>query len=158
MVLETRLISLLAILVCASCNAGNDIGDITDKAVVSGHKLMLVESNNSCQLHVENKNKKHTYPLLPKAPCYFLRRGSEVPQSVAYEDVQVLNALIVIGSPISQDKRKKWNIDSDMVCGELAQGVLIKNTGLEITSKTLEGGVFCRDTGSDEKNLWYLAH
>jgi len=153
--LEVRLTFLLFILACASCNAGNDI---TDNAVVSGYKLILVQSNNSCQLLVENKNKKHTYPLLPKPPCYFLRRGSEVPQSVAYKDMQVLNTLIVLGSPVSQDKRKKWNIDSDMFCGELAQGVLIKNTGLELTRKTLEGGVFCRDTGSDEKNFWYLAH
>jgi len=149
------ILSVVATIISLSCNVDNDI---TDKTVVSGHKLILVKFNNSCQLHVENKIKKHTYPLLPKAPCYFLRRGSEVPQSVTYADVQVLNALIVIGSPISQDKRKKWNIDSDMFCGELAQGVLIKNTGLEITSKTLEGGVFCRDTGSDEKNFWYLAH
>lgn len=156
--METRLIALLTILACSSCNAGNDIGNITDEAVVGSHKLTLIESNNSCKLHVENKNKKNTYSLLPKAPCYFLRRGSEVPQSVAYEDVQVLSTLIVLGSPISQDKRKKWNIDSNMICGELAQGVLIKKTGLEVTSKTLEGGVFCRDTGSDEKNFWYLAH
>lgn len=156
--METRLIALLTILACSSCNAGNDIGNITDKAEVSGHKLTLIESNNNCKLHVENKNKKNTYSLLPKAPCYFLRRGSEVPQSVAYGDIQVLSTLIVLGSPISQDKRKKWNIDSNMICGELAQGVLIKKTGLEVTSKTLEGGVFCRDTGSDEKNFWYLAH
>lgn len=153
MVLETRLIFLLAILVCTSCNAGNDI---TDKATVSGHKLILVKSSNNCKLLVENK--KNSYPLLPKAPCYFLRRGSETPQSVTYEDVQVLNILIVIGSPISQSKRKKWNIENDMFCGELAQGVLIKSTGLELTSKALEEGVFCRDTGSDEKNFWYLAH
>ncbi len=148
--------SLLTILVCSSCNAGNE--NITDKAVVSGYKLMLEESKNSCKLHVEYKEKKNTFSLLPKAPCYFLRRGSEHPQSVSYKDVQVLNTLIVIGSPVSQNKRKKWNIVSDMFCGELAQGILIKNTGFEITDKTLEGGVFCRDTGSDEKNFWFLAH
>mgnify|MGYP000394870565 CR=1 FL=1 len=158
MVLETRLISLITILICSSCNADSDIGNITDKAVISGHTLILTESNNSCKLQIQKNNKKNTYSLLPKAPCYFLRRGSETPQSVAYDDVQVLSTLIVIGSPIAQEKRKKWNIDSNMTCGELAQGVLIKNTGLEVTSKTLEGGVFCRDTGSDEKNFWYLAH
>jgi hypothetical protein len=56
------------------------------------------------------------------------------------------------------EKQNKWNVDSSMACGEFAQGILIKKTGVEIASKTLEGGVFCRNQGSDEKNFWFLAH
>lgn len=45
-----------------------------------------------------------------------------------------------------------------MSCGEFAQGVLIKEAGVETASKPLEGGIFCRNQGSDEKNFWYLVH
>ncbi len=158
MVLGTRLTHWLIVLACTSCNAGNSSKNVTDRALVSGYTLVLSKSNSDCELHIEYKNEKKMYPLKPTAPCYFLRRDNKKPQSVAYKDVNVLNTLVVVGSPISQEKRKNWNIDSKMICGELGQGVLIKKTGLEVTSKTLEGGVFCRDTGSDEKNFWYLAH
>lgn len=154
MVLEIRLVSILLFLICTSCNADS----ATDKAIVGQYTLILSEKDQACTLYIENKFEKRTFNLLPKSPCYFLRRESLEPQTVAYVDVGVLNTLIVIGSPISLEKQKKWNVDSSMACGEFAQGILIKKTGVEIANKTLEGGVFCRNQGSDEKNFWYLAH
>lgn len=158
MVLEIRLISILMILFCTSCNAGDMQLNITDQAIVDGYELLVTDENKNCQLRVKHKGEDKVFPLKPEPPCYFLRRGGEKQQSVAYKDVEVLNTLIVMGTPLSSDNRKKWDIDGEMICGELAQGVLIKNEQVTVTDKILEGGVFCRDTGSDEKNFWYLAH
>lgn len=106
MVLKIRLILLLSLFACSLCNAYIIESIITDNAVVGEYSLTLSAKDKVCKLKLTSTDEVQTFNLFPKPPCYFLRRGSEEPQSVAYSDVGVLNTLLVIGSPVSIANQK----------------------------------------------------
>lgn len=159
MVLETRLVFrflLSASVISSSCAANSD--NTTDHAKIDGHSLTLKTSGAFCVLDIDDGDTIESKTLSVKPPCYFLRRDSEEPQSYSYNDVGILSTMIVIDSQISDEKRKKWGLSEKSICGENRQGVLVKESGVVVTEKTLDGGVSCKDQGADEKDFWYFAH
>ena len=159
MVLETRLsyIFLLILLFLSSgCNASGN--DISDQAEIMNYKLILKNKENTCLLESNYKEAKKTYILKIEPPCYFIRKEDNNLQSFEYKEVNIMATILVLGNPVSDKKRKKWNLDKKAICGESRQAILIKSSGLNVSNKTLEGGLSCKDLGSDEKDFWYLAH
>lgn len=160
MVLEARLtlkIVLSAfIFISSGCTANEK--NITDYAEVNGYVLTLSTTNSLCLLESETGEITTATPLKVKPPCYFLRQENQKLLSFPYEDVGISSTIMVIGSQISAEKRKKWAIDQDAVCGESRQGILFRESGIEVSEKTLDGGVVCKDKGADEKDFWYFAH
>jgi hypothetical protein len=160
MVLEARLIFIFisATISFSSGGCSADDNRVTDKAVVENYELVLTSSQTKCFLDGKSSDTSYSKVLKIKPPCYFLRKENKKPQSFSYSDVGIISTLIVVGAPISNEKREKWNVDENEMCGESRQAILLKNSGLAVTEKTLEGGVTCKDKGADEKDFWYFAH
>lgn len=159
MVLETRLIYIylpILFLFSSSCHANSE--NITDKAEIKSYQLILKNKGKTCYLNSRYKGTKSNFILKMKPPCYFLRKGNKEPQSFEFKDVYVDATILIVGSPISHEKRNKWNLDKNLYCGESRQAILIKQSGLTISDKVLDGGVVCKDKGADEKDFWYFAH
>lgn len=144
---------------CLSCGMiPESHGQVSDHAELYGFQFTIVAEANTCQLKYEGAAQKGVMGVGPLPPCYFLRRESSAPQSFTYQDVEVNAALIIMGSPISEETRKRWNLPSNLVCGEEIQGVLIKNQKIAVSRKVLRKGVWCKDKGTDEKDFWFFAH
>ncbi|VAW58418.1 hypothetical protein MNBD_GAMMA08-203 [hydrothermal vent metagenome] len=159
MVLEIRLsyISLLILfLLSTGCNASSS--NISDKTEILNYKLILKNKNNTCLLNSNYKKTIKTFILKIKPPCYFIRKENNNLQHFEYKEVNVKAVILVLGNPISDRKRRKWNLDEKIICGESRQAILLKPSELIVSEKTLEGGLSCKDLGSDEKDFWYLAH
>lgn len=158
-----RLALPLLIIICSACNAGTEAitvtdSSVTDSATIENHQLELLQSDDACSLRYKFGDDSKVVEMAPKAPCYFLRRDSDKPQSFPYKDVGVTATLIVMGTPISGEKRVKWNLPQNAVCGEATQGVLIREAEIEVTEKNLTDVVACKDQGVDEKDFWYFSH
>ncbi len=159
MVLETRLsyiFLLILLLLSSGCNAS--ISNISDQAELISYNLTLKNKENACLLESSYKGTKNTYVLKVKPPCYFMRKEDNKIQSFEYKDVNIKATILVLGNLVSDEKRKKWNLDEKTICGESRQAILIKPSGLSLSKKILEGGLSCKDLGSDEKDFWYFSH
>ncbi|MCW8936025.1 MAG: hypothetical protein OQK98_15025 [Gammaproteobacteria bacterium] len=162
MVLGTKLklftiVSLL--LFGVSCNATSNRTDVLiDKATLNKHDFALYDASGKCILEysVNNEVVKTSLPLI--APCHFARNTSSGILHYAYKDRGIKATLAVIGNPVSNEARKQWNLDSNIICGEKAVGVLITNDTIRLSKTLLEGGVMCASKGLDEKDFWSLAH
>jgi hypothetical protein len=135
-----------------SCTVASEI--VNDEISVLNFNIKIVQDKGKCYL----VNTQGRYELSPKPPCHFLRNSNNSPQYYSYVKNGIDATLIISGTPISNTVRKQWGIPPGLVCGFESQGVLIRKGGIMPTTKTLEGGVLCKDNGSDEKNYWYFAH
>lgn len=142
----------LALLLLTSCSFASE--NITDEINVLSTNMKLIEKNGKCYL-IHDDVKKSLHPI---PPCHFLRNSKNNVQYFTYKDIKVDAALIITGTPVSKEVRKEWGLPNDLVCGTESQGILMRNSKIEITEKTLKEGVLCRDKGSDEKNFWYFSH
>lgn len=126
-----------------------------DEVSLMGSTLQLVEREGKCVLiHGSSES-----VLSPEPPCFFLRKpAGGGPQFYAYDDVGVDAVLIAAGTQVPAEKRDLWTLPEGAVCGWHGQGVLIREGQVSLTVETLEGGLFCRDYGVDEKNYWHFAH
>lgn len=135
-----------------SCSAASERQ--IDEITVHGAKLKIFSRNQSCVL----VNNRSEIELAPTPSCYFLRTSNGAPQFYSYKDVGVDAVLIVSGTPVSEKVRKEWGLSANDMCGTVGQGILILGDKVLVTKEVLEGGVLCRDSGSDEKNYWHFAH
>lgn len=126
---------------------------LLDQADVNGLVLELHAKDKSCVLRVGNTE----HPLIPTAPCFFLRRRGSV-QNFPFRDAKLDFVLIVAGNPVSDTIRQKWNLQSGDVCGDHSQAVLGSGANVRVSQSVHTGGVFCRDQGVDEKEFWSFAH
>jgi hypothetical protein len=133
-------------------------GQVSDHADLHGYKFTIRVEGDACVLKYEGLPQKGQMVLVPRPPCYFLRRESSEPQSFPYQDTATKAALIVMGSPIGEETRKRWNLPGDLICGEEIQGLLIKKQQIALSSRVLRKGVWCKDKGADEKDFWLFAH
>ena len=159
MVLEVRLSYFAICLIfflSASCNASGD--SVSDKTKILNYSLVLKSTGNSCLLDSNYKGMNKTYNLKIKPPCYFIRQENHKLQYFGYNDININAVVLVLGNPVSDKKRRKWNLEKNMVCGESRQAIIIKPSGLIISEKILQGGLSCKDHGADEKDFWYFAH
>ena len=139
----------------SSCSSATEV--VTDEGTFMSYKLRLTSNDGACILYVNETSK---YPLVPKPPCYFTRRNNTRPQHYSYSDVNVDAVLIVVGTPINNEKRKMLSpgLPDNLVCGEAIQGILIKKDVVRPSRNVQGGGVICKDKGLDEKDFWYFAH
>lgn len=146
-----KIFQIAVLLLIQSCTYAQET--ISDQVVVLNSEFKIKLKNNKCHLISKDINKV----LSIKPPCYFLRSSGVIEQH-SYADVKVDSVFMIIGTPVSKETRKEWGLKEGIECGSDAQGVLIKNNKVEISNKILQGGVMCKDNGTDEKNFWYFAH
>lgn len=127
---------------------------------VAGRKLEILTRDGSCALRIDaGTAAAREIPLVPKAPCHFLRSsGGASPRVRQYLDVKTEAVLIVSGTPASDASRATWKLEPGLVCGEESQGVLVRGGKVLVTRAVRKGGITCRDKGVDEKEYWAFAH
>ena len=158
MVLATRLIRancLLLVLLCSGCQA--DEKNISDEATIEGYELQIVADKTSCKLVSNKAGEKKTISLNIKQPCHFVRRDNGETQQHAYPDKSIQALVLIIGTPISEEKRQKWNLEKGLICGEQRQAIFITANKIDASESILEGGVACKDKGADEKDFAFFA-
>jgi len=154
-----RIFGLLLILFCFSCSASeNSIREITDKADIQGYELSITTGNGSCILNYNGFSDLNQKVLFLRPPCFFLRRESDKPQYFSYQDVGVDAVLIIVGSPVDENTMKTWNLSNDLDCGEEIRGIFITKNGIKLSKSVVDGGVWCKDKGADEKDFWFFVH
>lgn len=146
-----KITHLLTLCLISSCSYATET--VLDIATIENNTFQIIKENNQCYLTNKNFKKK----LSPKPPCYFLRNKDKL-ELHTYDDVNVQAVIIVVGTTIDNATRKEWGLDDKIICGSVAQGILIQQGIPHVSKKTLEGGVICKDKGTDEKNFWYFAH
>lgn len=129
---------------------------VTDSARVEGLRIELVRAGSGCLARHDGAPPREV-ALALRAPCYFVRRDAR-PQTFSYPDVGVRSVLVVVGTPVGEEARAKWNLPAGEVCGEEIQGILFREAGPVASSAVQRGGVVCRDAGADEKVFWGFAH
>ncbi len=153
--------SLLLGLFCGPCHA-LELGEtVLESASVVGAQLQLINSNGVCTLIHQQNGSTTRLALVPQPPCFFLRAGiagQTTPQYFAYPKVSVKATLIVAGTLISEERRKKHGIVADHLCGGVMQGILLSRNNIAVSADVLASGIACRDTGRDEKDFWFFAH
>lgn len=131
---------------------------ITDSARLGAYALAVISEEDRCALAIQGPSGERLLPLAPAPPCHFLRRGQAAPQSFAYPDVGVQAVLAIAGTPLSDAERERWGLPAEAVCGAEAQGVLLAQGGVRLSTHVASGGVACKDQGLDEKDFWSFAH
>lgn len=158
MVLATRLISLggmMFALLSAGCQA--ELREVSDEVTLDKHNLQLVSEESKCLLINKTDQTENETELLLKPPCYFARKGASQLLRFSYHDNNLEAVALIIGNPISAEKRKKWNLEDSMICGEKRQAVYVSEGELTVSNTTLDGGLACKDSGIDEKDFSYFA-
>lgn len=148
-----NIIIILAVLFTSCKNASIK----TDAVSIGEYKFELIQKEKDAVLKTILKDKEVELKLKLKPPCYFLRVNGEL-QTFEYEDIGVENVAIIIGDIADKSKKNKYGVDSDEICGEKLQGLVLKNNNIIITDKTISGSLSCKDSGLDEKDFWDFAH
>jgi hypothetical protein len=158
MVLATRLISLggmMCALLSAGCQA--ESRNISDEVTFDKHNLQLVSEDSKCLLVNKTGQIENKTGLLLQPPCYFARKSDSQLLSFSYPNNNLKAVALIIGNPVSLEKRKKWNLEDSMICGEKRQAVYLSEGELTVSNATLDGGLACKDSGIDEKDFAYFA-
>ena len=132
---------------------------VTDHAVLHYNELSLISKNGTCVLHSTASSKTTKIVLSLKPPCYFMRNKADNKlDHYSYPRRDADFVVLMFGNPLSEDKRKKWNLKEEDICGGSTQGLIIHNNAVRLSKKIYEGGGYtCRDGGKDEKDFWYFA-
>ena len=158
MVLATRLMSLgctLLALLSAGCQA--EPHTISDEAMLDAHNFQLASSESNCLLITKKNQVTNKIELLLQPPCYFARKNDSSLLKFSYPDKNLEAVALIIGNPISAEKRKKWNLEESLICGEKRQAVYLSKGDLTVSNTTMDGGLACKDTGIEEKDFSYFA-
>lgn len=104
----------------------------SDEIILDNTAFELINKDGECQLQYgENTLIK----LSIKAPCYFVRQNDKL---VEYKR-KGQNIIAVIGDTIEKSKR----------CGRVARGILIAESGVNLSSRIAKGSIYCADKGLD---------
>ncbi len=131
---------------------------LAETIAIDGKELVLREKTGTCFLYGKGLLIPQDNVLTLSPPCYFSRTGKGEIKSFSYPAQKIDQTFIVIGGSLSDGVRSEWGLSDNLVCGAEMQGILIKNNTVTFSNSTLKNGVFCRDTGIDEKKFWYFAH
>jgi hypothetical protein len=68
----------------------------------------------------------------------------------------------IIGDPVPatmcSDTECEWKAQQNYRCGTSVQGIFVYSNRIELSKKRERVGVFCVETGLDEKDFWLLAN
>jgi hypothetical protein len=148
---------------------------------VAGHVLRLVTNGEACVVEHHGGNAETVKLILNlHPPCYFLTwqrppsRASHagkdgvpigsVGDLIAwrYDGAKGAIALAVIGDP-APDTLRSSNLyrlreQQGMHCGSSVQGILLRASEIQLSTKREHAGLFCAELGLEEKDFWLLAH
>jgi hypothetical protein len=150
---------------------------------VAGHRIRLLVEEGGCWLthRAEGKGlKRFKFDLNP--PCYFLTWQRSPPQRTGAEGVSDGLPLGNIGDPIAWRYRSAKGVIAVAVIGDLIpddirssslyksrqqqgyrcasrkQGILFLGNRAWLSKKSESAGLFCVESGVEEKDFWMLAH
>ncbi|PUA26651.1 MAG: hypothetical protein B0W54_23210 [Cellvibrio sp. 79] len=119
-------------LLSAGCQA--EPNNVSDEIVLNKHNLQLVSLESKCLLISTKDQATNKTELLLQPPCYFARKNDSHLLQFSYPDKNLDAVALIIGNPISAEKRKKWNLDDSIVCGEKRQAVYLSKGDLTVCS------------------------
>lgn len=157
MTVTIRLVSLGGItLALVSAGFQAEPENISDGVELDKHHLQLVSKDSKCLLIDKTASSANQVELLLQPPCYFARKSDTKLLTFSYPNKNLEAVALVVGNPVSAEKRKKWNLE-DSICGEKRQAVYLSEGELTVSNATLDGGLACKDSGIDEKDFAYFA-
>ncbi len=145
---------MMCALLSAGCQA--ESRNISDEITLAKHNLQLVSEKSKCLLVNKTGQPENETELLLQPPCYFARKSDTKLLTFSYPNKNLEAVALVVGNPVSAEKRKKWNLE-DSICGEKRQAVYLSEGELTVSNATLDGGLACKDSGIDEKDFAYFA-
>ncbi|MBC7390823.1 MAG: hypothetical protein H7329_16555 [Opitutaceae bacterium] len=146
------------LVILQSCSLDRDTSEITDSYTVGETKLDLVKENDSTAfLNITREGIVTQNKLKIKPPCYFLRKGGKV-QDYSFLGVEAQHVLIVAGTMATKDRKKKFSLKNEEVCGSEAQGIVFEYEKVKVTEKVFSGNVYCKDLGVDNLYFWNASH
>lgn len=150
--------SVLLIIIIQSCSHENDNGEITDTFTIEATKLDLIKENDSiAYLNVTREGTITRNKLKIKPPCYFLRKGGKI-QDYSFLDVEAQHVFIVAGTMATNDRKEKFSIKKEEVCGSEAQGIVFEWEKVKVSEKVFSGNVYCKNLGVDNLYFWNASH
>lgn len=143
---------------CSSQNSSNTSGKLTDSYTVAETTLELIqESDSIAYLHITREGVVLREKLKLKPPCYFLRKEGKV-QDYSFLDVEAQHVLLVTGTMATEDRKQKFSISKEEVCGSEAQGVIFEWEKVKLSEKVFSGNVYCKDLGVDNLYFYNASH
>lgn len=128
---------------------------VSDIAELGEMELQLVETGEHCTVNITNQ---HSISLELAPPCYFARTSNDQLQTYDYPKQGIDAVFVIIGNLVNDSQREKWGLQPEMICGSKRQALLLKESNVMLSVKTIEGGIGCTHSGNDEKVFWYFAH
>ena len=136
----------------------------------------LSVTENSCAIEQAGAARRLVLDLRP--PCYFAvwrnpppRMKASGPSPVGgvgdptawrYGGKRNMTVVAVIGDPVPDrmcsDPICRSRQAQNFHCGASLQAVLLRKGRITLSRKRAQAGVFCVETGLDEKDFWLLAH
>lgn len=131
----------------------------TDHITVYGASLTIYDDQGACYLKIDRNGKRITLPVVPRAPCYFLRYADdEVIQQFSYPKQKIKAVFIIGGTPVTPKDRKTWSLSVDELCGTRGQGLILDDKGFRLSQRVMGRALLCKFGGRDEKDFWTFAH
>lgn len=132
----------------------------TDHITAYGASLTIYDDRGTRYLQIDRNGEKATLPVIPRAPCYFLRYSDdETMQQFSYPKQGIKAILTISGTSVTPEQRKIWSVSEDKLCGTEGHGLIVDNKGkFRLSQSSLGGGLFCKLGGRDEKDYWTFAH
>jgi hypothetical protein len=121
---------------------------------VRGYTLTMDKCDGTACVEYFSKARKGKLPLTLDGPCDFARDHKGNLLSYTYKDAKKVTVAIVvcaIGNPSSNDPLVQKG------CGTQAQGILIRENEIVLSSRIVKDGVWC-PKGIDEKEFWIFSH
>lgn len=149
---------------------------------VGKHKINLLTEEDSCLLiHSADGENFEKLKLDLRSPCYLLTwqrlppvthgqgpsdgvavGGVGDPLAWQYQSAKGAITLAVIGDPVPEKIRSGKAYESRLKqgyrCASSMQGVLLRGDKARLSKKREHVGVFCVESGVDEKDFWLLSH
>ena len=125
---------------------------------VGGYTFVLQQQAGRCVVTFTGAEHSGRLTLAPDPPCEFVRNESGALKYFKYDDVGIDAVIIVTGSPLNDDEKRRWKIADGLFCGKVSQALLVRPEGVLVSREIMHGGVVCAMTGVDEKRFYQFAH
>ena len=100
------------------------LGSAAEDYRAGGYTFVLKQEAGRCVVSFAGTEHSGRLTLAPEPPCEFVRSESGGLKYFKYNDVGVDAVIIVIGSPLTDDERRRWKGAEGLFCGKTAQALL----------------------------------